>query len=117
MTDEDINNSSSDYPAFLQPYVSQIKAKLPTGWIEKPTRKGGGWRWIDPFEINNQIRIDPGRPNVSLPTQQADHVVINHNGRIIGSEGKPIVGSIDENWELAHIPLVVWLTWTTWYMP
>jgi hypothetical protein len=94
-----MTNGSPPYPDFLKPYRARIKAKLPVDWIEGPARKGGGWRWSDPNRPNHQIRIDPGRSDVSMPTQQVDHVIVNHNGVIIGRDGQPLSGSIEEEYE------------------
>ncbi|CAG7605904.1 RHS repeat domain-containing protein [Actinacidiphila bryophytorum] len=81
----------------------------------KPTKKGVGWRWND--GKGNGIRIDQGNPNNSQEYQQVDHVVINRGGRIIGRNGEPIVGSIQDNAYEAHIPLSEWVKWKNWYTP
>ncbi|HNT78705.1 MAG TPA: hypothetical protein PKH77_27160, partial [Anaerolineae bacterium] len=93
--------------------------KVPESWGPgNPTKKGIGWRWWDPNNPSgNRIEIDQGNPLVSNPTQQVDHVRINHNGSVIGCDGVPIVGSIQDNWEKAHIPYSEWVKWTTWFKP
>ena len=82
-------------------------------------KKGVGTRldcWTDPANQGNRVRIDQGVPDSPLPYQQVDHVVVRSVERILGRDGKPIVGSLQENPE-AHIPLSDWLNWTSWNMP
>jgi hypothetical protein len=89
--------------------------KVPSGWGSgTPTRKGGGTRWTDPKKPGNGVRIDAGNPANSQVTQQVDHVVVRHNGQVIGRSGQPISGSIADNAGEAHIPLSEWLTWSSW---
>jgi hypothetical protein len=111
------SNGSPDYPEFLKRYLNQIKAKIPANWLQAPARKGGGWRWQDPDNANNEIRIDPGRAEVSMNTQRIDHVVINYNGVIIGRGGIRITDGIKSDPMNAHIPLEEWLSWQNWYSP
>lgn len=111
------SNENPDYPEFLKPYLNQIKEKIPSGWLEGPARKGGGWRWRDPNNANNEIRIDPGRAEVSMPTQNINHVVINYNGVIIGRNGIRITGGVKSDPMNAHVPLEEWLSWKDWNSP
>lgn len=83
----------------------------------RSNKKGEGARWEDPKDKGNGVRIDRGNPNVSQPTQQEDHVIVRHNGRVIGRDGKPIEGSIADNAEKAHIPLNEYRKWKKWNSP
>jgi hypothetical protein len=91
---------------------------VPSAWGEGlPNTKGVGTRWFDPAAPKaNGVRIDEGIPGSSWPSQQVDHVVVRSGGRILGPDGKPIVGSLKGNPQ-AHIPLSDWLNWTSWNMP
>jgi hypothetical protein len=92
--------------------------KIPPAWgTGQPNSKGDGWRWQDPANPGNGVRIDRGSPGNSQPSQQPDHVIVRHNGRVIGRDGSPISGSIRDNPQQAHIPLVEWLQWTNWFGP
>lgn len=92
--------------------------KVPAEWGPgNPNKKGVGQRWEDPSNPGNGIRIDEGNPNHSLPSQQQDHVIVRVNGQVIGRDGQPITGSIQDNAEMAHIPLEEWLKWTNWSHP
>lgn len=96
----------------------EASEKVPPEWGPgNPNKKGVGQRWEDPSNQGNGIRIDQGNPNHSLPSQQQDHVIVRVNGQVIGRDGKPITGSIQDNAEMAHIPLEEWLKWTNWSHP
>ena len=82
----------------------KARDKIPQEWGNgKPNRKGDGWRWEDPQNPGNGIRIDKGNPYHSLPSQQVNHVVIRQNGRVIGCDGRPIQGTIKNDPVSAHI--------------
>ncbi|WP_180296634.1 VENN motif pre-toxin domain-containing protein, partial [Snodgrassella alvi] len=93
-------------------------AKFPESWgTPVPNKKGIGFRWQDPTNKGNGVRIDQGNPNVSQPTQQVDHVIVRYNGKVIGRDGKPINGSIADNAEKAHVPLSEYKKWKKWNSP
>jgi len=46
-----------------------------------------------------------------------DHVVVRKDGKVIGRNGKPIKGSIDEDFDNAHIPLSEYERWKSWCSP
>ncbi|MGH9214607.1 MAG: RHS repeat domain-containing protein, partial [Acidimicrobiales bacterium] len=98
--------------------LRQMEALVPPEWGPgEPTRKGDGRRWTDPDDPGNGVRIDPANPTSPQISQRVDHVVVRHNGQVIGRNGQPIQGSIAENALEAHIPLREWLTWSRWYAP
>ncbi|GAA2127201.1 WXG100-like domain-containing protein [Actinomadura napierensis] len=92
--------------------------KVPDEWGDgKPNKKGVGYRWTDPQNPGNGIRIDEGDPSNPQPAQRVDHVVVRVGGKVIGRDGQPLEGSIKQNWEQAHIPLSEWLKWGSWRSP
>ena len=93
-----------------------VKQRIPANWTRKNNKSGVGFRWVDPKNEGNGIRIDKGNPNVSLPSQQVDHVVIRYGGKIRGPDGNPIKGPLSENPQ-AHIPLEEYRKWDNWYQP
>jgi hypothetical protein len=96
----------------------EASAKVPAEWGgPAPTKKGVGVRWEDPSNPGNGIRIDRGNPDNSQAVQQVDHVVVRSGGKVIGRDGKPISGSVKDNFDTAHIPLSEWLTWARWNSP
>jgi hypothetical protein len=92
--------------------------KVPCSWGRGlPITKGVGLKLVDPAAPKaNIIRIDAGIPGSPWPSQQVDHVVVQSEGRTLGPVGKPVVGSLPENPQ-AHIPLMDWLTWSSWNTP
>lgn len=92
--------------------------KIPQSWGDaQPNKKKPGWRWRDPTNQGNGVRIDRGDADSSFPSQQVDHVILRKEGQVIGKNGQPIAGSIKNNPTEAHIPLDEWLEWQTWYAP
>ena len=92
--------------------------KVPSSWGSgAATKKGVGIRWTDPKNEGNGIRIDAGNPANTQVTQKVDHVIVRHNGQVIGRNGAPINGDIKTNAIDAHIPLSEWLTWSNWFSP
>ncbi len=78
---------------------------IPENWIEKPARRGGGTRYVDPDDpMNNHVRID------------GDHVHVQHGGATVGRGGEKIGQPVkgDPN---RHIPIEEWEKWETWYSP
>lgn len=96
-----------------------IVNKLPPGWGSGvPNQKPGtGFRWHDPGDPGNGFRYDIGNPESPFPAQQVDHVVVRCNGKVIGRDGKPIKGSIKQNYEQAHIPASEYEKWKFWNKP
>lgn len=83
-----------------------ITDKFPDDWTAQPNRKKIGYRWLDPENPKgNGVRIDKGDPNSPFPSQQVDHVIVRSGGVVIGRDGNPIDGAIDEDPENSHIPL------------
>ncbi|MBW3084959.1 hypothetical protein KEM60_01150 [Austwickia sp. TVS 96-490-7B] len=94
--------------------IVDARSKLPGSWGPGvPNKKGVGTRWFDPSDSGNGVRIDQGFPGSPELSQQVDHVVVCSGGKVIGPDGKPIVGSLSDNPQ-AHIPLSDWMTWTSW---
>jgi RHS repeat-associated protein len=96
--------------------------KVPDSWGEgDPTQKDKkgkpGWRWEDPNDPGNGVRIDKGDPNSPQPSQRVDHVVVRSRGKVLGRDGQPISGAIKDDPVNSHIPLSDWLKWTTWNHP
>lgn len=97
--------------------IVDARGRLPSSWGPgRPNAKGVGTRWSDPASQGNGIRVDQGIPGSSFASQQVDHVVVRSGGRILGPDGKPIVGSLSQNPQ-AHIPYSDWLGWSSWSTP
>ena len=111
-------NEKADEDEGKPSIISDIEDKIPGEWGEgAETKKGGGWRWTDPNDQGNGVRVDPGNPDNSQPTQKVDHVVVRSGGTVIGRDGSPIPGSIRSNPAEAHIPLSEYRNWSRWNKP
>jgi hypothetical protein len=96
---------------------AKVEAKLPEEWTDVlPTRKGVGTRWFGPKRARDGVRVDRGDPNAEKASQQVDHVIVRHRGKVIGPDGRPVPSSISDSYE-SHIPLKEWLKWSTWWTP
>lgn len=103
----------------LDPAIeAKVQAKLPKEWGDGRRNKSGvGTRWFPPRAPSREgVRVDRGKPDAHWPSQRVDHVVVRHDGEVIGPDGRGIVGRIDENPQ-AHIPLTEWLKWRRWWTP
>jgi len=68
--------------------------KIPADWIGSPTKSAIGWRYDDPNNAGNSVRIYQGDPNDPEPSKREPYVVVISNGKVIGRDGKPVVGYI-----------------------
>ena len=79
-------------------------------------KEGGCWFSAARPEADG-VRIDKGDPASALPSQRVDHVIVRSDGVVLGRDGKPIRGSIEEDAVNAHIPLEAYRTWRSWNEP
>lgn len=102
---------------FFDKAVTLRDSMIPHSWgAGQATNSGIGVRFQDPSNPGNSVRIDMGRPNSPLPSQQVDHVVVNRDGRIIDRSGAPIGGPLSAN-PAAHIPAGDDSGWSSWNRP
>jgi filamentous hemagglutinin len=107
--------ANDEKPAELTP-AEQMKqagqSKVPSNWGEgKVSDKGDGWRWQDPNNVGNNVRIMKGNPNSPKPEQQVDYVKITSGGKVIDTNANPLA---DAQGARSHIPLSNWLNWNSW---
>lgn len=112
------NPPEEPYRKNLGDWYPDTGGKLPKSWgAGTPNKKGVGFRWQDPDNPGNGVRIDQGIPDSPWPSQRVDHVVVRYEGKVIGRDGKPIKGSIKHDPANAHIPLSEWINWSSWSAP
>ena len=70
-------------------------------WIAKPTRKGGGIRYINPTNAHDQVRVMPGDRNSPHPARQRPYVKRMKDGSAYDAAGC----SVDPRSAEAHVPL------------
>jgi hypothetical protein len=66
--------------------------QIPANWIGSPTKSAPGWRWDDPENSDNSVRIYQGNPNDPDPSKREPYVVVVSGGVVIGRDGKPLPG-------------------------
>jgi hypothetical protein len=74
---------------------------IPEPWIAKPTRKGGGMRYVNPDNPHDQVRIMPAQPKSPYPAQQTPYVKRVKDGLAYNAAGH----KVDSRSPEAHIPL------------
>jgi hypothetical protein len=74
---------------------------VPESWVQQPSDKGGGVKWINPENKHDQVRSMPGNPNSSNPRQQQPYVVQVWGGnKALDVNGNVVVPNSPES----HIP-------------
>ncbi|MCX5742960.1 MAG: hypothetical protein NT062_10740, partial [Proteobacteria bacterium] len=76
-------------------------AGVPANWIEKPSKTGGGTRFVDPKNPHNSVRVMPGDPESAFPNSQVPYVRHLNNGQSLDVDGKVVSKYTPD----AHIPL------------
>ena len=80
--------------------ICRIHFGIPQTWPASSSNKGGGYKFSDPNNPNNNIRVMPGDPNSPNPAQQAPYVKYQNNGINYDQNGNPV----PNNSAASHIP-------------
>lgn len=95
-----------------------VLEKIPIEWgLGKPNKDGIGWRWENPSNKGDGVRIDQAVPGSNHATQRVDHVIIRTGGTVRDQNGTPLPGSIETFPLKAHIPLRIYRSWQSWNKP
>ncbi len=62
----------------------------PEHWIAKPTKKGGGVRYINPANPHDHVRVMPGDPNSPHPARQGPYVKRTKDGVAYDATGRAV---------------------------
>lgn len=62
---------------------------IPPNWIGEPLPNNEGWRWSDPKNRGNAVRIHRGSPNAANPIDRNMYVVITKDGQLLDASGRP----------------------------
>jgi len=88
-------------------YVSPGAVAVPTprgmpteNYVISPSAKGGGFRFVNPNNPNDQIRVMPGNPNSPFPAQQQPYTIQQRSGQAYDSYGN----RVNPSDPAAHIP-------------
>jgi hypothetical protein len=65
-------------------FTGRIRPKqIPEDWIGEPLPDGRGWRWSDPNDRSNAVRLLRGA------SEADDYVVVTVKGNVLDRSGKP----------------------------
>ncbi|MEW5251793.1 RHS repeat-associated core domain-containing protein [Microbulbifer sp. 2201CG32-9] len=74
---------------------------VPSNWVVRQSRHGGGKRFVDPNNPHNSVRVQPGDPSSPYPNSQNPYVRLNLNGQYRDIYGNPGPSRSPDT----HIPL------------
>jgi hypothetical protein len=74
---------------------------VPADWVAKPSKTGGGTRFVDPANPHNSVRVMPGDPKSPFPNSQKPYVRHLKDGQSLDVNGNVVPKNTPE----AHIPL------------
>lgn len=74
---------------------------VPADWVAKPSKTGGGTRFVDPANPHNSVRVMPGDPKSPFPNSQRPYVRHLKDGQSLDVNGNVVPKNTPE----AHIPL------------
>ena len=83
------------------PFPVTRNGGIPNNWIVKPSDSGGGFKYVDPINSGNSVRIMPGNSASPFPNSQGPNVRYMLNGQYLDSNGN----NVPKNSPEAHIPL------------
>jgi uncharacterized Zn-binding protein involved in type VI secretion len=72
----------------LNPVPANVRAKVPSGWTEVPSKHGGGTQFINPKAPNQRVRYQPGNPKSPFPNSRQPYVkVTDKDGNTLMPDG------------------------------
>lgn len=64
-------------------------AQIPPDWAGEPLPRNYGWRWYNPTNRLDSVRLYRGDPKSWDLSKRDPYVVITVNGQLIDRDGKP----------------------------
>lgn len=74
---------------------------IPDNFVVEIAEKSGGMIYTNPLHAHTSIRVMPGKPHSSFPSQQKPYVVCRKNGKTLDKSGNSVLRDAPE----AHIPI------------
>jgi hypothetical protein len=80
---EESPHRTVDEPGSLEGATpDEVEGAIPSGWVETPSRKGGGTRYTDPKTKGaDQVRVMPGNPADPTLVKQGPYVRVTRGGK------------------------------------
>jgi hypothetical protein len=63
---------------------------IPEHWVGSPTRTSEGYRWDDPADAGNSMRMFRGDPGDSDPAHREPFVIMVRGGQVLDVNAEPI---------------------------
>jgi filamentous hemagglutinin len=76
---------------------------IPAHWIGSPTVSLEGYRWDDPDNPGNSVRIFKGDPSAGDPAHRAPFVIVVSDGQVLDRTGAPVTDAVAKAEALSHI--------------
>ncbi len=64
--------------------------QVPLDWRGEPLPGSAGWRWYNPANRLDSVRLYRGDPKSPDSSKREPYVVITKNGELIGRDGRPL---------------------------
>ena len=64
--------------------------QIPENWIGSPTKSSPGWRWDDPTNSGNSVRLLRGVAEDTNPAHRGDFVIVVSDGKVLDTNGQPV---------------------------
>ena len=64
--------------------------QIPSEWQGEPLPDGAGWRWFNPENRGDSVRMYRAGPQSADPSIHEPYVIVTVNGQIIGRDGQPL---------------------------
>lgn len=62
---------------------------IPDDWHGEPLPDGVGWRWFNPDNRGDSVRLFRGDPDSPDSSVRNPYVIVTRNGEVIGRDGNP----------------------------
>jgi hypothetical protein len=63
-------------------------SQIPPNWVGEPLPDDAGWRWSDPGNRSNAVRLFRGDPNSVEPDGRDPYVVVTVDGHLVDNRGE-----------------------------
>lgn len=63
--------------------------QIPLDWVGEPLPMGKGWRWFDPKDRGDSVRIYRGDPRAEHPVDRDMYVIVTVKGETLDAQGTP----------------------------
>ena len=88
------DTNQSEYERFLT--GTATPPIVPAGWSDEPLPEGAGWRWFNPENRGDCVRMYRGDPTSSDASMRKPYVIVTRNGQVIGQDGEPTGKTLDD---------------------